>query len=275
MTNQLPALGSLPATLAALPAVTVVCGHYGVGKTNFSINLAIDTARTGRQVTLIDMDVVNPYFRSSDYAYLVEAAGVKLIAPDYAGTSLDTPVLSGAIEAAIDDAWAHPDRLLVIDAGGDDVGATALGRVSAHIAQGPYAFLYVVNGCREQTRTPQEAAELLPDIERQARLRATALVNNTHLARFTDEDVVDDGATFAEGVSSLLDMPVLAHTVPHFGPLAPAGATLAADSEEAALVRAISAHHASAPAYLVQLYVRTPWERDEQIPSRDTRVRGC
>ena len=129
MTNQLPALGSLPATLAALPAVTVVCGHYGVGKTNFSINLAIDAARTGRQVTLIDMDVVNPYFRSSDYADLVEAADVKLIAPDYAGTALDTPVLSGAIEAAIDDAWAHPDRLLVIDAGGDGGRVGADGHV--------------------------------------------------------------------------------------------------------------------------------------------------
>lgn len=265
MTDQLPVAGVLPATLSSLPAVTVVCGHYGVGKTNFSINLAVDAARAGRPVTLIDMDVVNPYFRSSDYADLIKAAGVSLIAPDYAGTSLDTPVLSGAIEAAIDDAWAHPDRLLVIDAGGDDVGATVLGRVSAHIAQGPYAFLYVVNGCREQTRTPQEAAELLPAIERQARLRATALVNNTHLARFTDAGVIERGAAFAEGVAGLLDMPVLAHTVPHFGPI-PAGGgqidTLAADSEEAALVRVISARSATAPAYVVRLYVRTPWDRD-------------
>jgi hypothetical protein len=261
MNDQLPALGALPPALSALPAVTVVCGHYGVGKTNFSINLAIDAARAGRAVTLIDMDVVNPYFRSSDYAQDIEGAGASLIAPDYAGTSLDTPVLSGAIEAAIDDAWAHPDRLLVIDAGGDDVGATALGRVSAHIAQGPYAFLYVVNGCREQTRTPQEAAELLPDIERQARLRATAIVNNTHLARYTDAAVIERGVDFAEGVGSLLDMPILAHTVPHFGPITQNGATLAADSEEAALVRTISARPAAAPAYVVQLYVRTPWDR--------------
>ena len=247
MNDQLPALGALPPALSALPAVTVVCGHYGVGKTNFSINLAIDAARAGRAVTLIDMDVVNPYFRSSDYAQDIEGAGASLIAPDYAGTSLDTPVLSGAIEAAIDDAWAYPDRLLVIDAGGDDVGATALGRVSAHIAQGPYAFLYVVNGCREQTRTPQEAAELLPDIERQA--------------RYTDAAVIERGVDFAEGVGRLLDMPILAHTVPHFGPIAQNGATLAADSEEAALVRTISARPAAASAYVVQLYVRTPWDR--------------
>ena len=71
-----------------LAPVTVVTGHYGVGKTNFALNLALDAAAAGRRATLADMDVVNPYFRSNEYRDLLEGAGVRLIAPvfDILGT---------------------------------------------------------------------------------------------------------------------------------------------------------------------------------------------
>ena len=83
--------------------VVVVTGHYGVGKTNFSLNLALDAAAAGREVTLIDLDVVNPYFRSSEYREMMEAAGIRLIAPVFAerGSNLDVPSLTGAIVPAI------------------------------------------------------------------------------------------------------------------------------------------------------------------------------
>ena len=93
----------------ALAPVTVVVGHYGVGKTNFALNLALDAAAAGYEVTLADMDVVNPYFRSSEYASLLEEAGVRLIAPVFggAGTSLDVPSLTGAVVPAIEAAYAE------------------------------------------------------------------------------------------------------------------------------------------------------------------------
>ena len=71
--------------------VTVICGHYGCGKTNLALNLALEAAAKGEKVTVADLDIVNPYFRSSEYGGLLEEHGVRLIAPVFAGTTLDTP----------------------------------------------------------------------------------------------------------------------------------------------------------------------------------------
>ena len=133
-----------------LAPITIVCGHYGVGKTSLSVSLAIDAARAGWDVVLSDMDVVNPYFRSSDYKAVVEGAGVRLIEPVYARSNVDGPSITnetaGAIEWASRDAGeAGKPRLLIIDAGGDDSGATVLGRFSAAIEAAGYGMLYVVN----------------------------------------------------------------------------------------------------------------------------------
>ena len=84
--------------------VAVVCGHYGVGKTNLTLNIALDAAAAGRAVTVIDLDVVNPFFRSSDYRALLDERGIRLVAPVFAGTNVDGPSLSGTIEPAIDTA---------------------------------------------------------------------------------------------------------------------------------------------------------------------------
>ncbi len=113
-----------------LAPITVIVGHYGVGKTNFSISLALDAVAQGWEVTLVDLDVVNPYFRSSDYRELLEEAGVRVVSPVFAGTTLDSPSLSGAVYTAIEDAIRQGTgerKRVIVDAGGDDVGATALG----------------------------------------------------------------------------------------------------------------------------------------------------
>ena len=130
-----------------LAPVTVVTGHYGVGKTNFALNLALDAAAAGYRATLADMDVVNPYFRSNEYRDLLEGAGVRLIAPvfGHTGTSLDVPSVTG--ELAVATAEAYRDEtgrtIVIVDAGGDDVGATALARFAPALAAGPYAMLYL------------------------------------------------------------------------------------------------------------------------------------
>ena len=148
-----------------LKPVTVITGHYGVGKTNLAINLALDARYAGMEVRVADLDIVNPYFRSSDYRRLLEDAGVQVIAPRYAGTTLDAPAISGQVSAALDWARGKRGRLLLVDAGGDDAGATALGRFASGIADGDYDLLYVVNRSRNLTHDPAEALCVLREIE--------------------------------------------------------------------------------------------------------------
>lgn len=104
------------------PRITVVCGHYGCGKTNLTLNLALEAAAAGERVTVADLDIVNPYFRSSEYGGLLEEQGVRLIAPVFAGTTLDTPTLPPELYSIFEPQAGR----VFIDAGGDDAGVTAL-----------------------------------------------------------------------------------------------------------------------------------------------------
>ncbi len=247
--------------------VVVVCGHYGVGKTNFALNLAVDAAARGFKVTLADLDVVNPYFRSSDSRSLLEDKGVRVIAPIFAGTNLDSPSLSGAIVPAIEQArlsWlpraagacgsggatsvnqSLPLELVIVDAGGDDVGATALGRFASAIASDHYEMLYVVNRNRNLTQQPADAVNVLYEIEAKSHLQATAVVNNTHLKQDTDEDIIKQGIPFAQTVADQAGLPLVCTTVP-WGFI----------DRKSTLIGPTGGRQA---LYPVQVYVRTPWE---------------
>ena len=141
--------------LTNLKRIVVVVGHYGSGKTNFSVNLAVDLKAAGRDVILVDLDIVNPYFRSADFGALLEEKGIGLIAPVYARSNLDVPALDGRLDAVIES-----DKTLVIDVGGDDAGAAALGRYSAMTPN-----LYVASGFNKWgMTTSMVAAQLLTDI---------------------------------------------------------------------------------------------------------------
>lgn len=197
------------------PSVVVVVGNYGVGKTNLSLNLAISARREGLDVTLVDLDVVNPYFRSSDYRKLLEDAGIHLIAPVFAGTNLDAPGISGAISVAIEmaqTALVHT-RSLIIDAGGDDAGAAVLGRFAHSIKAGPYEMLYVINRCRSLDKEICHEVEILHNIEAAAHLSATAVINNTHLQDETNAHVIAQGISFASEVAKSLKLPLMCTTV--------------------------------------------------------------
>ncbi len=189
--------------------VNVICGHYGTGKTNLSINLAIECARAGESVTLIDMDVVNPYFRSADYADVLTKEGVRVIGPNFANTNLDTPSLPGAIAGAIE-----MGERVIVDVGGDDAGATALGVYSRQVNESNPDVIYVINRYRSLTTTAEEAVEILREIERTARIRATKLINNSHLKTLTDERTVTDSIPFAEEVARMTGLPLLFSTAP-------------------------------------------------------------
>ncbi len=235
---------------------TLVTGHYGSGKTNLSINLALDLRARFDAVTLVDLDVVNPYFRSSDYTGLLEAHGIRVIAPRFAGTTLDTPSLPPAIDAVFDTEGA-----VIFDIGGDDVGATALGRFAARVAAVDHDLLYVINRYRNLTGTPAEAAALLPEIERASHLRATGVVNNSHLRDETTPAVVLDSRAFADETAALLGLPLACTTVPR----RLAGAFSDVPGDPTYVMN----------AYPIDVYVRTPWEEapEEEAPDAENHRR--
>lgn len=220
---------------------TVVTGHYGCGKTNLAINLALDVVGRYPGVMLVDLDVVNPYFRSSDYAAMLAEHGIRVVSPTFAGTTLDTPSLSAAVSAAFD-----TDDAVIFDVGGDDVGATALGRYAKEVAAIDHELLYVVNRYRNLTGTPEEAAALLREIERASHLKATGVVNNSHLRTETTVGTVLGSRDYALRTAELLALPLAFTTVP-----AALADAFSADPEAATYVE---------NAYPVQIHVRTPWE---------------
>lgn len=186
----------------------VVTGHYGCGKTNFSINLALDYIAAGRKVTLVDMDLVNPYFRTSDYREFLESRGVEVIAPVFGHTNLDIPSLPASMYGIFDS-----KDVVIVDVGGDDVGSTVLGRFRPKFEGLDYDMLYVVNRFRNLTATAEDAKEILDEIEAVSRLKATGIINNSHLMGETDEEVLRKGSEFAQEVGRLCGLKVLANTV--------------------------------------------------------------
>ena len=192
--------------------ITVICGHYGCGKTNLALNLALEAAAAGETVTVVDLDIVNPYFRSSEYGGLLEKNGVRLIAPVFAGTTLDTPTLPPEIYSIFDGGAGR----VFLDAGGDDAGVTALGGLHSQLAEAGYDMLYVVNRYRVLSQTPEEAAVLLSEIETASRLKATALVNNSHLGVETKLSDLTAALPFARKAAELTGLPLLYSTAPDF-----------------------------------------------------------
>lgn len=217
--------------------LTLVCGHYGVGKTNLSINLAVQCAREGKDVTLVDLDIVNPYFRSSDYASVLEKENVKVIGPTFANTNLDTPSLPAEMGSVL----ADETRWVIVDVGGDDAGATALGRFRSVIQSRDYDMFYVINRYRSLTTVPEEAAEILQEIEAACGLKATAVVNNSHLKQLTTAETVEDSVEFADLTAEMLGLPLVMTAVPR----------ALADS-----LNKIS------DVYPLDVYVKTPWEKE-------------
>ena len=187
---------------------TVLVGNYGSGKTE----LAIAIARTQRaqeaegRVALVDLDIVNPYFRSAEQHALLEAEGIEVFMPSFAMSTVDIPALPAQIQAVFEQPYAH----VVIDVGGDDTGATALGRYApyTHALRDEMNVLYVINPCRPFSSSVQDVTGLYRLIERQARLTPDHLVNNANLQEFTTPEVLLDGQALLEKASALLGRPV-------------------------------------------------------------------
>lgn len=200
--------------MEGLSSITILVGHAGVGKTNTALGIALACAERGDTVTLADLDIVNPYFRSSDYPELLASRGVGLVAPVFARTTLDTPSLTGELDAIVAGIAAGSGARLVIDVGGDEDGATALGRYADALASAPSRMLYVVSAFRSLTTTAAEAAALVPGIEAHCHLRVDAVLNTSNLGAETTLRNVEHGRAFARECADLLGLPLVATIVP-------------------------------------------------------------
>ena len=186
--------------------VTLFAGHYGSGKTNIAVNFALHLAGEGKAVTLADMDIVNPYYRSKDSAQELEAAGGKVIASAYANTNVDVPALPQEMYSVTEDT----SRYAVLDVGGDDRGALALGRYApAILKENDYHMIYVFNASRPLSRTAEMALEIMGEIEAAGGIPFTAIVNNTNLGRDTDWETVAASRQEAEKLSQISGLPLL------------------------------------------------------------------
>ena len=185
--------------------ITLFAGHYGSGKTNVALNYARFLKRSGEAVAVADLDIVNPYFRTKDSAEELAAEGIDLVVSEYANSNVDFPAMPREIYALV----AERSRKIVMDIGGDDRGALALGRyVPDILSENDYDMLAVVNASRPLTRTPEDTVEVLREIEAACRLPFTGIVNNTNLGPATRPEDVLKSVPYAEEISKRMKVPI-------------------------------------------------------------------
>ena len=187
--------------------VSIITGHYGTGKTEFAVNLALQLAGLNHQVMVADLDIVNPYFRSRERRDLLQEAGIRLISSSQACSDADVPALPAELLTILE----NRDITGVLDIGGDPVGARVLARFNDKIVPEDYQLIYVLNANRPEVRSPEAAVAYLRGIEATTSLTCTGIVNNTHLCGETTAEEIRKGARLAEAVSRETGIPVLCH----------------------------------------------------------------
>ncbi len=190
--------------------VTIFAGHYGSGKTNISVNYALKLADEGKAVSIADLDIVNPYFRSKDTKQMFESRGVKFISSEYANSNVDTP----ALPADAYSITADKTRYAVVDVGGDDRGALALGRyVPGIVEENDCEMLFVINKFRPLTADAVSTIEVMNEIEMACKIKFTGIINNSNIGASTTADDVLSSVEYANEVSRLAEIPVTMTTV--------------------------------------------------------------
>ena len=190
--------------------ITLFAGHYGSGKTNIAVNYALYLKSLGDDVVIADLDIVNPYFRTRDSLEELSRAGIKLISSEFASSNVDLPALPQDVYSLLD----KREEKAIMDIGGDDRGAYALGRyVDAIKEENDYEMLFVFNKYRPLTPDALSACEIMQEIEAACNLKFTAIVNNSNLGECTTEDVVLNSLDSAEELSELSGLPVKMTTV--------------------------------------------------------------
>lgn len=178
--------------------IHVIVGHYGSGKTEFAINYAYTLKETYQKVYVVDLDIVNPYFRTHDVKETLEKDGICVIASPYASSNVDVP----SLPAEVHKVFADRDAAVVFDVGGDDDGAIALGRYKRFFEAENPEVLFVINCFRPLSKTAEDIMALMNDIEAVSRLTVTGLVNSSNIAGLTTEEEVITGQAVVDEVSA-------------------------------------------------------------------------
>ena len=184
--------------------IRIIIGHYGSGKTEFSINYALKLNELGKKVAIADLDLVNLYFRSREKASLLEDKGIKIIGASIKGNALDLPAVSGEVLGPLQDESYET----ILDVGGDPAGARALGRYHEYFIEGDYDMFFVLNANRPETGTVDKALEFVRKIEDTSRAKVTGIVNNTHMLKSTTIEDVLRGYELSLELSELTGIPL-------------------------------------------------------------------
>lgn len=179
----------------------VLVGNYGSGKTELSLNLALASV-AAMNTTLVDLDIVNPYFRSGEKAEELRQAGVRVLMPTFAMSTVDIPALPAEIQSVFE----QPSDRVIFDVGGDDTGAAALGRYAPSFRRyrEDTDVCLVINAMRPLTQTPEDVAELAQRIAARGRMNIDVIINNTNLADQTDAEMIRMGHEVAEKAAAML-----------------------------------------------------------------------
>lgn len=185
--------------------LTLFAGHYGSGKTNIAVNYAMMLKKKGFDVIVADLDIVNPYFRTKDSEKELREMGIELISSKFANSNLDIPSLPQEMYRTVQD----KSKYAVMDIGGDDAGAVALGRFAPFIKEEDnYDMVFVVNFFRPLSRTAEEALEIMREVEASSKLKFTSIINNSNLGELTTADTVLSKEAEAQKLSELSGLPL-------------------------------------------------------------------
>lgn len=186
--------------------IKIIVGHYGSGKTELALNMARSIRRAGYRTALVDLDIVNPFFRSAEQGAWLEANDIRLLAPTFALTAVDIPALPADILSVFSDRSLRT----VFDVGGDDVGALALGRYNRYFLECGYELIYAVNIFRPRSGSVREIMDMMRRVSECSRLKPTGLINNSNLGELTDRKTVEEGHEMLLAVSRESGLPLLA-----------------------------------------------------------------
>ena len=180
-----------------ISGIVVIVGNSGSGKTEVSINLAVNQRRSGAEVKIADLDLVNPYFRTREARKPLMELGIKVVLPDEKYLQADLPVLSPEIAGLI----RRPSPLTIIDAGGNDAGATVLAALADSLSEQHVQMLQVVNPFRPFTDTIKDCLKMRDEIERASKMTVNGIIGNANLIDETTSDDIYNGYEFVKALS--------------------------------------------------------------------------
>ena len=184
--------------------INIFTGHFGSGKTEVAVNYALKLAEANYKTSIVDFDIVNPYFRTADAKEELEKNNIWVILPMYANTNVDVP----AIPAEIYSLFQKKEYKAVLDVGGDDLGAKAVARFKEEILADDYEMYFVINTRRGMTDTPEKIIEMITIIEESAHIKVTKLINNSNLLEETTPEIILEGNKIISQVSEKLRIPI-------------------------------------------------------------------